>query len=187
MKLARGGVIELPAAREVSFEARPGKPAAPQWPPVHGKLASVGEITLVVVNGHKDLSRQWRAIMKAHYPLGDGPLCGAQLRYLIHSDRGLLGGLSFSAAAWRLGVRDQWIDWGEATRAARLSRVVNNSCFLILPTVQVPHLASHVLGLATRELAADWEQHYGARPVWFPLTYPRAQVPRLKRYSANLL
>jgi len=167
LKLERAGVIELPAARAVSFEARAGRRAAPAppWPAVRGDLASVGQISLVVVNGHKDLSRQWRALMQAHHPLGDGPLCGAQLRYLIHSDRGVLGGLSFSAAAWRLGPRDAWIGWSEATRAARLSRVVNNSRFLILPSIQVPHLASYVLGRATRELAADWEQHYGERPV----------------------
>lgn len=100
-----------------------------------------------------------------HAALGDGPLCGAQLRYLIGSDQGWLGGLSFSSAAWRLGVRDEWIGWSEATRGARLSRIALNSRFLILPSVQVPHLASHVLGLATRRLAADWQQRYDDKPV----------------------
>ena len=70
-----------------------------------------------------------------------------------------LGGLA------TVGVRDEWIGWSEATRAARLPRIALNSRFLILPTVQVPHLASHVLGLATRQLAGDWQQRYDDKPV----------------------
>lgn len=137
LKLERRGVIELPPAREVSFERRNAQPAQaePIWPQVKAVLSKLGKIELVVVNGNKVLSRQWRAMMQAHHPLGDGPLCGAQLRYLINSEQGILGGLSFSAAAWRLGVRDEWIGWSEGTRAARLSMIVGNSRLLILPEV----------------------------------------------------
>jgi hypothetical protein len=167
VKLERRGLIELPPARPVSFEA--GEPAAAtvgqHWPQLKTTLQRLGGIELVVVNGNRAHSRVWRAMMKAHHPLGDGPLCGAQLRYLIRSDQGWLGGLSFSSAAWRLAVRDEWIGWSDATRAARLPKIVLNSRFLILPCVQVPHLASHVLGLATRRLAGDWQQRYGDKPV----------------------
>ena len=165
VKLERRGLIELPAARAVSFEA--GEQARPeeQWLQLKTTLQRLGKVELVVVNGNRAHSRVWRSMMKTHHPLGEGPLCGAQLRYLIRSERGWLGGLSFSSPAWRLGVRDQWIGWTEATRGARLSKIALNSRFLILPTVQVPHLASHVLGLATRQLAGDWRQRYGQAPV----------------------
>jgi len=167
VKLERRGLIELPPARPVSFQ--PGEQASTrvkeQWPELKMTLQRLGDVELVVVNGNRAHSRVWRAMMKAHHPLGDGPLCGAQLRYLIRSEQGWLGGLSFSSAAWRLGVRDEWIGWSEATRAARLPRIALNSRFLILPSVQVPHLASHVLGLATRQLAGDWQQRYGYKPV----------------------
>jgi hypothetical protein len=167
VKLERRGVIELPLARPVSFEAGEQATARPatQWPHLKTTLSRLSGIKLVVVNGDKARSRLWRAMMKAHHPLGDGPLCGAQLRYLISSDQGMLGGLSFSSAAWRLGVRDDWIGWSDATRGARLSKIALNSRFLILPTVQVPHLASRVLGLATRQLANDWQERYGEKPV----------------------
>jgi|FrelakmetLWP11LW_1041352.scaffolds.fasta_scaffold06788_1 hypothetical protein len=167
VKLERRGVIELPPARPVSFEAGQPATASPQeqWPQLKTTLQGLGGIELVVVNGNRAHSRVWRAMMKAHHPLGDGPLCGAQLRYLIRSEQGWLGGLSFSSAAWRLGVRDEWIGWSEAARSARLPRIALNSRFLILPSVQVPHLASHVLGLATRQLAGDWQQRYGDKPV----------------------
>jgi hypothetical protein len=167
VKLERRGLIQLPPARAVSFE--PGEPATEslqeQWPQLKTTLQRLGGIELVVVNGNRAHSRVWRAMMKAHHPLGDGPLCGAQLRYLIRSEQGWLGGLSFSSAAWRLGVRDAWIGWSEATRSARLAQIALNSRFLILPSVQVPHLASHVLALATRRLTGDWQQRYGERPV----------------------
>ncbi len=185
-KLERRGVIELPAAREVSFVARRPRPAEPmQWPQIEGALSKLGHIELVVVNGDKALSRQWRAMMQAHHPLGDGPLCGAQLRYLIRSKQGILGGLSFSAAAWRLGVRDEWIGWSEGTRAARLALIVGNSRFLIVPSVQVKNLASHVLGLATRQLAADWQRHYGYKPVLIETFVDSSRYPGTCYRAAN--
>ena len=78
---------------------------------------------------------------------------------------GYLGGLSFSAAAWRLAARDEWIGWDEQTRRVGLSQVVANSRFLILPSVRVPHLASHVLGLAVKRVARDWQARYGLKPL----------------------
>ena len=167
VKLERRGLVELPVAKPVNFE--PGEKAKARidepWLQLKTTLRSVGAVELVVVNGNRAHSRVWRAMMKAHHPLGDGPLCGAQLRYLIRCEQGWLGGLSFSSAAWRLGVRDEWIGWSEATRQARLPLIAQNSRFLLLPSVQVPHLASHVLGLATRGLGRDWQQLYGDKPV----------------------
>lgn len=42
-----------------------------------------------------------------------------------------------------------------------LVNVTNNTRFLILPWVRVPHLASHVLGRNARRLSADWQAKYG--------------------------
>ena len=36
---------------------------------------------------------------------------------------------------------------------------------MILPWVQVPNLASHLLALAARQLPDDWRQRYRIRPV----------------------
>lgn len=164
-RLQQRGLIALPPARPVSFAPRLARAAepAPQWACIQTSLSKLGGIELVVVNGDRELSGQWRSMMRAYHPLGEGPLCGAQLRYLIRSAQGVVGGLSFSAPAWRLGVRDAWIGWTESTRAARLRQVVGNTRFLILPSVKVKNLASHVLGLATRRLARDWQVRYGER------------------------
>ncbi len=104
--------------------------------------------------------------MSRHHYLGAGPLCGAQLRYLVHSPHyGYLGAFAFSSAAWRLEARDQWIGWSEPARQQNLSRVIANSRFLIVPYVKVPHLASHVLGIAMRRIRADWKERYGEDPL----------------------
>lgn len=104
--------------------------------------------------------------MKKFHYLGSGPLCGAQIRYLVRSTLyGWLGALSFSAATKRLKARDIWIGWNEAARQAHLAEVVCNSRFLILPTVRVPNLASHVLSRCLSRLPADWQKRYGYRPV----------------------
>ena len=116
-------------------------------------------------------SRIWNALFDAFHYLRSGPLCGAQLRYLVWSERfGWLGGLSFSASAWRVRCRDEFIGWSEEARKHTLQRVVNNSRFLIPPMVKVPGLASHVLAQCCRRLADDWQQRYSYRPVcWRPL------------------
>ena len=168
LKLARRGHIDLPAAREVSF----AKPAAVvgaaqiSWPAIEAPLAELGRIWLVAVDsGQSELSSTWWAMMQTHHPLGAGPLCGAQLRYLVVCEAGIVGGLSFSAPAWRLAPRDAWIGWDDPARQAGLSKVVANSRFLILPSVRVPNLASHVLSQALARLANDWQSRYGITPV----------------------
>src|ERR1019366_5703017 len=51
------------------------------------------------------------------------------------------------------------------TREAGLSKVVSNTRFLILPSVRVPNLASHVLSHTLARLAHDWQSRYGITPV----------------------
>jgi len=156
----RRGLIELPVKqREV--------PCALPLPsldlaPIDATLAELGCIDLILVATDADRLR-WRTLMQAH-PLGAGPLCGAQLRYLVRCEQGELGALAFSSAAHRVQARDAYLGWSESERQANLHRIVANSRFLILPNVRVPHLASHVLTRATRRLAVDWENRYGVTP-----------------------
>ncbi|EQD75780.1 transposase IS4 family protein, partial [mine drainage metagenome] len=135
--------------------------------PVEGLLPELGMIELQRVGrGDKALSRIWFDLMVRHHYLGHGTLCGAQVRYLVRSStKGLIGAASFSSAAWKVAVRDEWIGWDPETRSLNLSRVVANSRFLILPHVRVPHLASHILGKLVRQLPGDWEAIYGERPL----------------------
>jgi hypothetical protein len=105
-------------------------------------------------------------MMDRYHYVGAGPLCGAQIRYLIQRfDGEYLGGLAFSAAAWQLEARDHWIGWSPRARQHNRDKVICNSRFLILPWVRVPHLASHVLSLCRKQLVEDWHARYGIEPV----------------------
>ena len=170
MTLQRKGVIKLPESKRTwAFQQRSAaaEESLPELVPVSGSLADVAPVELILIRSRSSAAaRIWKGLMRKHHYLGDGPLCGAQLRYLIWSKRaGWLGGLSFSAAAWRTTVRDRHIGWSETARRSNLHLVVNNTRFLILPSVRVPHLASHVLARVCSRVPEDWKTRYGYVPV----------------------
>ena len=86
-------------------------------------------------------------------------------------------------AAWKCADRDAFIGWDRPTRERNLQRLTNNTRFLILPWVEVPHpclrrlpvafatqtgvpwrgrqVASHLLGRIIRRVRADGLVKYG--------------------------
>lgn len=170
LKLQRKGLITLPdTQKEYSFQQRSYRDCGelPDIAEVECSLAELGEVEVVPVSSrYSKSSRIWNGLMSEFHYLGSGPLCGAQIRYLIWSlTYGWLGGFAFSGATWRLKARDKWIGWSEAARRKNLNQVVCNSRFLILPMVRVPNLASHVLSLCSARLSEDWMDRYGYKPV----------------------
>jgi len=166
LELHRKGVVELPAiTKRYAFRETRLAVAPPPIATVECSLAELGEVEIVRVTSGR-FSALWRAMMDTHHYLKSGPLCGAQLRYLAHSERfGWVGGLSYSACARLVERRDAWIGWTEKARAHNHILVVNNSRFLIAPTVRVKNLASHILALTQQRLVDDWETVYKYQPV----------------------
>jgi hypothetical protein len=168
LELHRRKLIELRDCRDYTFQThRPRPSELPSLFNVECSLADLGPVELIPISSASSKnSRIWNALFDAYHYLRSGPLCGAQLRYLVWNKRfGWLGGLSFSASAWRVRCRDEFIGWSEEARKHTLQRVVNNSRFLIPPMVKVPGLASHVLSQCSKRLAADWQARYSYRPV----------------------
>jgi hypothetical protein len=170
LELYRRGVVNLPeSSMEYSFQKESGHRTTelPSVAELSCSLGELGEVEVVPVKSrYSKSSREWNVLMERFHYLGKGPLCGAQIRYLVKSSvYGCLGALSFSAGTWRLKDRDKWIGWSESARWANLSKVICNSRFLILPTVHIPNLGSRILSLCIKRLADDWEQRYGYRPV----------------------
>jgi len=170
LKLHRGGHLSLPEPGVRHWTVARGERPALSLPEIESlrcRLKTLGEIKLVLVESkNRSLSRFWNDLMDRYHYLGAGPLCGAQVRYLIESSvYGRMGGLAFSAAAWRVAPRDRWIGWSEEARKANLAKVVCNSRFLLVP--RVAHLASHVLSLCARRVRQDWVERYGVRPMLF--------------------
>ncbi len=106
----------------------------------------------------------WNELMLREHPLHQCRLVGRQLRYLVASDHGWLGGIGLGSAALYLEDRDQWIGWNAAQRMEHLPRVLNMNRFLIRPQVHCENLASHVLSLCARRVVRDFENRYGVRP-----------------------
>lgn len=106
----------------------------------------------------------WNELMIREHPRKTTTMAGAQLRYLIDSEHGWLGGFGFSASALRLRNREAWIGWDDDARKNQLHRIINLSRFLIRPSVQCRNLASHCMGLVLRRIADDFEAVYHYRP-----------------------
>jgi hypothetical protein len=104
-------------------------------------------------------------MVSRYHPLGERPLFGARLRYLVRCGDQWVGALGFSASSFQVASRDEYIGWSTAARKANLQEVVNNSRFLVRPMVRVENLGSYVLTLATRRLARDWQRRHGYRPL----------------------
>jgi hypothetical protein len=166
-KLHTAGIINLPRQNEVyAFEHKAITSIDPDIPEIQCTLGELGDVSVYPVSSrYAKESKIWFALLEKHHYLGNGNLCGAQIRYLVKGSHGYLGVLAFSSASWSLKDRDDYIGWKEGARRAHLDRVICNSRFLILPTVRVPNLASHVLSLALARVAQDWEQRYHTSPV----------------------
>jgi hypothetical protein len=107
----------------------------------------------------------WNAVVNSFHPLGHSVTVGRSIKYLIMSDDVLLGALAFSSPAWQLTPRDSLLLSLGLTEGDIHSRVIDNTRFLLLPNVQVPNLASHVLSLATRQIVRDWTAYYSITPL----------------------
>lgn len=165
-ELERIGRFHLPEPKTQPTRGGPRRLTEPVEPP-HDVPLRVGQIKdLQVIRVETDTEvRIWNELMIHEHPRGAGPLVGAQIRYLIQSTHGWLGGLSFSASALQLKDRDGWIGWNTETRRQYLYRIINLSRFLIRPTVNCANLASSVLGMTLRSVAEDFELRYGYCPL----------------------
>ena len=179
LRLHRAGIIELPAPTGSNGNGRPLRHEPREWPPERPLGGSVGVLSGLRLSPVTDkaASRLWNGLIDRYHYLGYTPLPGAQLRYLIESDQGLLGALGFGAAAWKVASRDRWIGWNRAGRETHLGRVLNNARFLLLPWVQVRNLGSKVLALSARQVAEDFAARYGERPV---LLETFVEIPRFR-------
>jgi hypothetical protein len=161
------GRLRLPAATRRRGRRQPIRrlgspiPAAQEVP---AEVGSVRGLELVEVTDDAG-RRQWNELMLGEHPLGAGPLVGRQLRYLVCSEHGVLGGIGFGAAALKLSDRDRWIGWDGEGRRQYLDLVVCMNRFLIRPGVQCANLASAVLGQVLRQLPEDFHRRYGYRPL----------------------
>ena len=164
LKLHRKGLLNLPPATKVITrnKAIDHSLSLPEIA-ISKSVEQIDGLSLDLVT--RNSSPLWKIMIQRYHYLGYTPLVGAQLRYVMKCDDGYLGAMSFSASAWRVAPRDQFIGWSGNARQANLPYVICNSRFLILPWVQSKNLASKILSLSAKRVVADWYHVYGYRPV----------------------
>lgn len=169
LKLAQDYELRLPPVRSAfrrhpwGLRPPPHPPAAgPALAPIRGSLESLQPLRWHL--GLRGSAERERALahLRAYHYLGCNRPVGTHLIYLVQdvAQRDLAVHL-VGAAAWQCAGRDHYIGWSAAARVAGLHRIGNHSRFLILPWVQAPGLASHLLGGLTRRVCADWQGQHG--------------------------
>jgi len=164
LKLEARGEIQLPPRRTASVNGLRNRQVCPiehDQRAIEGPLSSLQPVRVQPVTESSSEARLFGFLLQRYHYLGHRNCVGENLKYLARDREGRpLACLLFGSAAWKAAVRDQWIGWNSEQRRRHLSLVTNNTRFLILPWVRVPHLASHLLGQATARLSADWQQKY---------------------------
>ncbi|NLI83765.1 MAG: DUF4338 domain-containing protein [Deltaproteobacteria bacterium] len=171
-ELEEKGLLKLPGNRGTGRKSKvvpkaTGECRTPTPPVVEGTLADLGPVQLQLVNTPDD-RRLWREWVSRYHYLGCTVPFGAHLRYFVTTSEPVprkVGCVQMSSPAWRMAPRDKWIGWDEEQRVRGLQRIVQNSRFLLLPWVKIPHLASATLSRLARQIADDWETLYAVRPV----------------------
>jgi hypothetical protein len=173
LMLHRAGEIELPPVRQVSLnpfvERERPAPMLLDTTVIAGALNALQPIELEQVRRTGD-EPLFNSLMEHYHYLGYEQPVGEHLKYLAWATGRPIACLAWSSAPRHLGSRDRYIGWNAEARRRNIRFLAYNTRFLILPWVQVPHLASHLLGKMTRALSGDWERMYG-HPIYFAETF----------------
>jgi len=183
LMLHRAGHIELPPQRQLSANplAQRAKPATDflvDQSPLRGSLRALQPLAIRQVRRTGE-ERLFNGLIERYHYLGYSQPVGEHLKYLVCTQDRPVACLAWSSGPWHMGPRDRFIGWSAAVRRRHLHLLAYNTRFLILPWVEVPHLASHLLGRMARQLSADWLTVYG-----HPIHYLETFVDR-ERYKGT--
>jgi hypothetical protein len=174
LALHRAGHIELPKRQHappnpLAKRSRPPAAAHIDRTPLHDCLKAIGPLSLDQVRRTPE-EPLFNSLIEQHHYLGYTQPVGEHLKYLVSAQGRPIACLGWSSAPRHLGPRDRFLGWSIEARRRNIHLIAYNLRFLILPWVQVPHLASHILGRMARKLPGDWEAIYG-HPVYFLETF----------------
>ena len=173
LQLDRAGLIELPAVRcrpPNNVVERRAPPAAElDTTPIRSALKDIQPLDIRQVRRSAE-ERLFCALVSGHHYLGYTQPVGEHLKYLIFADGRPIAAIAWSSAPRHLGPRDRFIGWSKEARRRNIRFLAYNTRFLILPWVEVPHLASHLLGRMARAISRDWERFY-RHPIYYLETF----------------
>jgi hypothetical protein len=186
LMLDRAGAIRLPPVNYVRHNplvsrARPA-PVLIDTTPIQGPLTDLQPLEFEQVRRTGD-EPLFNSLMEEHHYLGYEQPVGEHLKYLVWAQGRPLTCLAWSSAPRHLGSRDRYIGWSAEARRCNISFIAYNTRFLILPWVEVPNLASHILSRMAGRLSADWGCVYG-HPIYFLETFVDSERFRGTCYRA---
>jgi hypothetical protein len=173
LALHRGGHIELPAVKVLPHNplvrrVRP-EPVLIDTMPMDGPLQALRPVEIQQVRRANE-EPLFNSLMEQYHYLAYEQPVGEHLKFLVWAQGRPIACLAWSSAPRHLGSRDRYIGWSAEARRRNIRFLAYNTRYLILPWVQVPHLASHVLGRMAAILSQEWERMYG-HPVYFAETF----------------
>jgi len=173
LALDRAGYIQLPPVKKHSsspfaIRKRPALIEVDQTP-VEGKVSELKPLEFRQVR-RTSSEALFNSLIEHHHYLGYCQPVGEHLKYIVFSNDRPIACLAWSSAPRHIGSRDRFIGWSKEFRVNNLSLIACNTRFLILPWVQVPCLASHILGAMVKILPADWESLYN-HPLYYLETF----------------
>jgi hypothetical protein len=192
LKLEQRGWINLPARRRTPSNRMRHKrlPELDLAAPQASVTEALRALLPLVINecsraeGAPGQRALFDALLHHHHYLSHRSSVGENLQYLVRDAQARpLACVLFGAAAWQCAARDRYLGWDSAVRAQNLHLIANNTRFLILPWVQVAHLASHVLGRIAQRLSGDWQAKYG-HPIYLLETFVQRDRFRGTAYRA---
>ena len=173
LALHRDGRIELPPVRRINPNplARRRRPERPlmDTTPLSCTLADVRPLEFRLVRRTPE-ERIFNGLLEHYHYLGYTQPVGEHLKYIVYANQLPMACLAWGSAPRHLGPRDRYIGWNAQARRANIRYIAYNSRYLILPWIDVPHLASHILGRMPVVLSRDWERVYG-HPIYFLETF----------------
>lgn len=186
LALERAGHIELPPiqyrTRNPLLERARPEPARLDETPISSSLRELGALELRQVRRTQDEKLCASLLETYHYLRYTQPV-GEHLKHVVYAASRPIACFTWSSAPRHLGPRDRYIGWSAPARRRNIRFIAYNSRFLILPWVQVPHLASHLLGRMARTLSSDWERVY-SHPIYFIETFVDPERNRGTCYRA---
>ena len=173
LMLHRAGEIELPVVKRVvrnriAERARPARVLVEERA-LQGLLGDLQPLEFVQVRRTPE-EALFHSLLEQHHYLGYARPVGEHLKYLVKARGQVIACLVWQSAPRHLKVRDRYLEWSEEARERNVHLLAYNTRFLILPWVQVPHLASHLLGRMAKIVAQDWQRIY-AHPVYWLETF----------------
>jgi len=173
LALERAGHIELPAVRRrppnpLIVRTRP-QPVTVDSTPLRVSLRELESLTFVQVRRTSE-EAAFNSLLEAHHYLGYSQPVGEHLKFIVYAGARPVALFAWSSAPRHLGPRDRFLGWSPALRRRNIGAIAYNTRYLILPWVEVEHLASHLLGRMTRRLSGEWQKIYG-HPVYFAETF----------------